>query len=71
MHGPHVLHVAHSVASHGVIPLLSGEESQWMHHHLQGMISAEGGQVLQCCGLGGVFRPEPDSLGIKGTPNRL
>jgi hypothetical protein len=35
------------------------------------MISAEGGQGLQCCGLGGVFCPEPDSLRIKETPSKL
>jgi hypothetical protein len=71
MHGPHVLHMAHSIAPHGVIPLLGGEESLWVHHHLQGMIPAEGCQGLQCCGLGGVVRSEPDSLEIKGTPSRL
>jgi hypothetical protein len=46
MHGPHILHVTHSVAPHWVIPLLGGEESQLVHHHLQGMISTEGRQGL-------------------------
>jgi hypothetical protein len=71
MHSPYIFYVAHSVAPHGVIPLLGGEESQWMHHHLQGMVSAEGRQGLHSCGLGGVVRPEPNSLGVKGTPTRL
>jgi hypothetical protein len=71
MHSPHVLHMAHSVAPHGVIPLLGGEESQWVHHHLQGMVPAKGYQGIQRCGLSGVVRPEPDSLGVKGTPTRL
>jgi hypothetical protein len=34
IHGPYVLHMAHTVAPHGVIPLLRGEESQGVHHHL-------------------------------------
>jgi hypothetical protein len=71
MHGPHVLHVAHSVAPHGVIPLLSGEESQWVHYHLQGMVATESRQGLHSCSLGGVVRPESNSLGVKGTPTRL
>jgi hypothetical protein len=71
MHGLHVLHVAHSVALHGVIPLLSGEESQWVHYHLQGMISVESRQGLHSCGLSGVVRPESNSLGINRTPTRL
>jgi hypothetical protein len=65
MHSPHVFHVAHSIAPHGVIPLLGGEESQWVHHHLQGMIPAEGCLGFQHCGLSGVVRPEPDTLGVK------
>jgi hypothetical protein len=71
MHGPHVLHMAHSVAPHGVIPLFSGEESQWVHHHLQGMVAAESCQGLHSCNLGGVVRPESNSLGVKGTPTQL
>jgi hypothetical protein len=70
MHGPHILHVAHSVAPHGVIPFLGGEESQWVHHHFQGMVSAEGCQGFQRYGLSGVVCPETYSLGIKGTPSR-
>jgi hypothetical protein len=64
MHGPHVLHVAHSVAPHGVIHLLSGEESQWVHYHFQGMVSAESHQGLHSCILGGVIHPESNSLGV-------
>jgi hypothetical protein len=71
MHGPHVFHMAHSVAPHGVIPLLCGEESQWVHHHLQGMVAAESRQGLHSCSLGGVVRPESNSLRVKGTPTRL
>jgi hypothetical protein len=63
--------MAHMVAPHGVIPLLSGEESQWVHYHLQGMVAAESRQSLQSCRLGGVVRPEPYSLGVKGTLTRL
>jgi hypothetical protein len=36
IHGPYVLHMAHTVAPHGVVLLLGGEESQGVHHHLQG-----------------------------------
>jgi hypothetical protein len=71
MHSTHVLHVTHSVAPHGVIPLFSGEESQWVHHHLQGMIPTEDCQGFQRCGLSGFVRPEPDSLGVKGKLTRL
>jgi hypothetical protein len=71
MHGPYVLHVAHSVAPHGVIPLLSGEESQWVHYHLQGMVSVESHRGLHSCSLGGVARPESNSLGVKGMPTRV
>jgi hypothetical protein len=31
---PYVLHMAHTVAPHGVILLLSKEEPQGVHHHL-------------------------------------
>jgi hypothetical protein len=65
MHGPHILHVAHSVTLHRVILILGGEESKWVHHHLQWVIFVEGHQSFWCCGLGGVVRPEPDSFGIK------
>jgi hypothetical protein len=71
MHSPYILHMAHSIAPHGVIPLLGGEESQWVHYHFQGMIPSESCQGLQCCDLGGVVHPEPDSLGVKGTPTQL
>jgi hypothetical protein len=71
MHSPHVFHMAHTVAPHGVIPLLSGEESQWVHYHLQGMVAKESCQSLHSCSLGGVVRPESNSLGVKGMPTRL
>jgi hypothetical protein len=48
-----------------------GEESQWVHHHLQGMVAVESRQGLYSCRLGGVVRPESNSLGVKGTPTRL
>jgi hypothetical protein len=63
--------MAHMVASHGVIPLLSREVSQGVHHHLQGMVATESRQGLHSCRLGGVVRPESNSLGVKGTPTRL
>jgi hypothetical protein len=71
IHGPYVLHMAHTVAPHGVIPLLSREESQGVHHHLQGMVATENRQGLHSCRLGGVVRPESNSLGVKGTLTRL
>jgi hypothetical protein len=70
MHSPHVLHMAHTVAPHGVIPSLYEEESQWLHYHLQGMVAAESRQSLHSYRLGGVVRPESNSLGVKGTPTR-
>jgi hypothetical protein len=63
--------MTHTVAPHGVIPLLSGEESQWVQHHLQRMVAAESRQGLHSCRLGGVVRPESSSLEVKGTPTRL
>jgi hypothetical protein len=63
--------MAHTVAPHGVLPLLSGEESHWVHHHLQGMVAAESRQSLHSYRLGAVVRPESNSLGVKGTPTRL
>jgi hypothetical protein len=71
MHGPHVFHMAHTVAPHGVIPFLSGEESQWVHYHLQEMVAAESRQGLHSCSLGGVVRPQSNSLRVKGTPTWL
>jgi hypothetical protein len=71
IHGPYVLHMAHTVAPHGVIPLLSGEESQGVHHHLQGMVATESRQGLHSYRFGGVVRPESNSLKINGTPTRL
>jgi hypothetical protein len=65
MHGAHILGMAHSVAPHRIIPLLGGEESEWVHHHLQWVVSAKGRQGLQCRGLSGLVRPESDSFGIK------
>jgi hypothetical protein len=63
--------MAHMVAPHGVIPLLSREVSQEVHPHLQGMVATESRQGLHSCRLGGVVRPESNSLGVKGTPTRL
>jgi hypothetical protein len=63
--------MAHTVAPHGVIPLLSGEESQGVHHHLQGMVATESCQGLQSYRLSGVVRPESNGLRVKGTPTRL
>jgi hypothetical protein len=63
--------MAHMVAPHGVIPLLSGEESQWVHHHLQGMVAVQSRQGLQSCCLDGVVCPESNSLRVKGTLTRL
>jgi hypothetical protein len=71
MHGSHVFHMAHTVAPYGVIPLLSGEEFQWVHYHLQGMVAAESRQGLHSCSLGGVVRSKSNILGVKGTPTRL
>jgi hypothetical protein len=71
IHGPDVLHMVHTVAPHGVIPLLSREESQGVHPHLQGMVATESRQGLHSCRLDGVVPPESNSLGVKGTPTRL
>jgi hypothetical protein len=71
IHRPHVLHMAHTVAPHGVILLLSREESQGVHHHLQGMVATESHHGLHSCRFGGVVRPESNRLGVKGTPTRL
>jgi hypothetical protein len=71
IHSPYILHMAHTVAPHGVIPLLSGEESQGVHHHLQGMVATESRQGLHSYRFGGVVRPESNSLKINGTPTRL
>jgi hypothetical protein len=35
------------------------------------MVATEGCQGLQNCRLGGVVRPETNSLRVKGTPTRL
>jgi hypothetical protein len=71
IHRPYVLHMAHTVAPHGVVLLLSREESQWVHHHLQGMVAIESRQGLHSCRFGGVVLPESNRLGVKGTPTRL
>jgi hypothetical protein len=63
--------MAHTIASHGVIPPLSGEESKGVHHHVQGMVATESRQGLQSCHLGGVVRPESNSLRVKGMLTRL
>jgi hypothetical protein len=71
IHCPHILHMAHTVAPHGVILLLSREESQGMHHHLQGMVATKSRQSIHCCRFSGVVRPESNRLGVKRTPTRL
>jgi hypothetical protein len=71
IHCPHIFHMAHAVTPHGVILLLSREESQGVHHHLQGMVATESRQSLHGCCLSGVVRPESNRLGVKRTPTRL
>jgi hypothetical protein len=71
IHRPYVLRMAHMVAPHGVVLLLSGEKSQGVHHHLQGMVATESHQGLHSCRFGGVVHPESNCLGVKGTPTRL
>jgi hypothetical protein len=63
--------MAHMVAPHGVILLVSREESQGVHHHLQGMVAIESHQGLHSCRFSGVARPESNRLGVKGMPTRL
>jgi hypothetical protein len=70
VHRPHVLHMAHAVAPHGVMLLLSREESQGVHHHLQGMVATKSRQGLHSCRFSGVVRPESNRLGVKRTPTR-
>jgi hypothetical protein len=60
--------MAHTVAPHGVILLLSREESQGVHHHLQGMEATKSCQGLHSYRFNGVVRPESNRLGVKGTP---
>jgi hypothetical protein len=71
VHRPHVLHMAHTIAPHGVILLLSREESQGVHHHLQRMVAIESRKGLHSCRFSGVVRPESNRLGVKTTPTRL
>jgi hypothetical protein len=71
IHCPHVLHVAHTVTSHGVILLLSREKSQGVHHHFQGMVATESRQSLHGCCFSGVVCPISNRLGVKRTPTRL
>jgi hypothetical protein len=71
IHRPYVLHMAHTVAPHGVILLLSKEESQGVHHHLQGMVATESHQSFHGCCFSGVVCPESNRLGVKRTPTRL
>jgi hypothetical protein len=71
IHCQHVLHMAHTVAPHWVVLLLSREESQWVHHHLQGMVATESRQGLHSYRFSGVVRPESNHLGVKGMPTRL
>jgi hypothetical protein len=71
IHCPHIFHMAHTVTPHGVILLLSREESQGVHHHLQGMVATKSCQGLHCCRFSGVVCPESNHLGVKITPTRL
>jgi hypothetical protein len=71
IHRPYVLHMAHTIAPHGVILLLSKEESQGVHHHLQGMVATESRQTLHGYCFSGVVRPESNRLRVKRTPTRL
>jgi hypothetical protein len=70
VHRRHVLHMAHTVAPHGVI-LLSREESQGVHHHFQGMVATESRQGLHSCRFSGVIHPKSNHLGVKRTPTQL
>jgi hypothetical protein len=63
--------MAHTVTPHGVILLFGREESQGVHHHLQGMVATESCQSLHGCCLSGVVRPKSNRLGVKRTPTRL
>jgi hypothetical protein len=71
IHCPHILHMANTVAPHGVILLFSREESQWVHHHLQGMVATESRQSLHGGCFSGIVRPESNCFGVKRTPTRL
>jgi hypothetical protein len=71
IHHPYVLYMGHTVAPLGVILLLSREESQGVHHHLQGMVATESRQGLHSCHFSGVVHPESIRLGVKGTPTGL
>jgi hypothetical protein len=71
IHRPHIFHMAHAVTPHGVILLLSREESHGVHHHIQGMVAIEGHQSLHGCYFSGVVRPESNRLGVKRMPSRL
>jgi hypothetical protein len=71
IHCPHIFHMAHTVTPHGGILLLSREESQGVHHHLQGMVATERRQGLHGRRFSGVVRPESNRLGVKRTPTRL
>jgi hypothetical protein len=63
--------MAHTVTPHGVILLLSREESQGVHHHLQGLVAIERRQGLHGRRFSSVVRPESNHLGVKRTPTRL
>jgi hypothetical protein len=71
IHHPYVLYMAHMVAPHGVILLLSREKSQGVHHHLQGMVATESREGLHSCRFSGVVCPKSNCLRVKGTPTRL
>jgi hypothetical protein len=71
IHRPHILHMARTVAPDGFILLLNREESQGVHHHLQGMVATESCQSLHGFCFSGVVRPESNRLGVKRTPTWL
>jgi hypothetical protein len=71
IHCSHIFHVAHTVTPHGVILLLSREESQGVHHHLQGMVATESRQSLHGICFSGVVRPESNRLRVKRMSTRL
>jgi hypothetical protein len=63
--------MAHTIAPDGVILVLSREESQGVHHHLQGMVAIESCESLHGYCFSGVVRPESNHLEVKRTPTRL
>jgi hypothetical protein len=71
IHCPHIFHMAYTITPHGVVLLLSKEESQGVHHHLQGMVAPKSCQSLHGCCFSGVVRPKSNRLGVKRMPTRL